>query len=66
VSETIIFYADEHLPRPVCQGLRRRGIDLLTTQESGNLGASDVDQLAFATGQNRVLITFDTDLLVLH
>jgi hypothetical protein len=66
VSDAIHFYADEHFPGPASQGLRRRGIDVLTTQEAGRSGSPDVDQLAFATAQERVIVTFDTDYLELH
>jgi hypothetical protein len=57
---------DQHYPAPVTQGLRRLGIDVLTTQEAGRCGLSDADQLAFATAAERVTVTFDTDYLALH
>ena len=37
----IKFYLDEHVNPAVADGLRRRGVDVLTTQEAGMLGASD-------------------------
>jgi hypothetical protein len=57
---------DQHFPNPVTQGLRRKGIDLLTAQEARRCGVSDVDQLAFSTSQERVMVTFDSDYLALH
>ena len=66
MAEAIRYFADQHLPRPVVDGLRRRGIDVLTAQEAGRCGVPDPDQLAFATAQGRVLVTFDPDFLALH
>jgi predicted nuclease of predicted toxin-antitoxin system len=57
------FYLDEHIPKGVVEGLRRRGVDVLTVQEADRLGDSDEKQLAFATREGRVLVTFDDDFL---
>ncbi len=57
------FYLDEHIPKGVVEGLRRRGVDLLTVQEAGRSGDSDEKQLAFAAREGRVLVTFDDDFL---
>jgi predicted nuclease of predicted toxin-antitoxin system len=57
------FYLDEHIPKGVVEGLRRRGLDVLTVQEAGRSGESDEKQLAFAAREGRVLITFDDDFL---
>jgi hypothetical protein len=46
--------------------MRRHGVDTLSAFEAGRCGFSDSDQLAFATSQDRVMLTFDTDYLVLH
>lgn len=54
---------DEHVPRAVSEGLRRRGIDVLTTQEAGMLGADDDAQLDYATSRDRVMFTQDEDFL---
>jgi uncharacterized protein with PIN domain len=43
--------------------LRRRGIDVTTTQESDLLSADDLDQLAFASQRGRILVTQDADFL---
>jgi hypothetical protein len=58
VPEPIRFYMDQHFPFPASQGLRRHGVDVLTAQEA--------EQLTFATAHQRVMVTFDTDYLVLH
>lgn len=61
----IRFYLDEHIPNAVTQGLRRRGVDVLTVQDAGRSGLSDPEQLAFALSQQRMMITMDSDFLVL-
>lgn len=66
MSEEIKYYTDEHVSSAVVAGLRRRGIDVLTTVEAGMLGASDEAQLAMATEKRRVLFTQDDDFLSLH
>jgi hypothetical protein len=63
--EQIRFYLDEHIPNAVAQGLRRRGVDVLTVQEAGRSGLSDPEQLAFALSERRLLITMDSDFLIL-
>jgi hypothetical protein len=57
---------DQHCPSPVTQGLRRLGIDVLTVQEAGTCSLPDPDQLAFATSEERVMVTFDSDCLAVH
>jgi predicted nuclease of predicted toxin-antitoxin system len=57
------FYLDEHIPKGVVEGPRRRGVDVLTVQEAGRSGDSDGKQLAFAVREGRVLVTFDDDFL---
>lgn len=66
MSERVRFYADEHVSRAVVNGLRQRGVDVLTVSEAGLLGKSDEDQLAFARREGRVLYTQDADFLRLH
>ena len=63
MASDIRFYADEQVPRAVSEGLRQRGIDVLTVQDAGMRGASDDEQLAFALAGRRVIITHDTDFL---
>jgi predicted nuclease of predicted toxin-antitoxin system len=66
VAEPLRFYADQHFPGPVVRGLRRRGLDIVTAQEAGRCGLPDAEQLALATVEERVVVTFDTDFLALH
>lgn len=61
--EQIKFYLDEHVPRALAEGLRRRGVDVLTVQEAGNSGLSDHEQLNFALEEGRVVVTMDSDFL---
>jgi hypothetical protein len=66
VNDEIRFYADQHFPAPVTSALRRKGVDVLTALEAGRCGFADSDQLAFATINERVMLTFDSDYLALH
>lgn len=59
----VSFYLDEHIPRAITNGLRLRGINVLTVQEDGRAGVSDADLLDRATELGRILVTFDDDLL---
>ncbi len=63
--EQIRFYLDEHIPNAIAQGLRRRGVDVLTVQEAGRAGLPDSAQLTFALSQRRLLVTMDSDFLIL-
>ncbi|HKZ00749.1 MAG TPA: DUF5615 family PIN-like protein, partial [Pyrinomonadaceae bacterium] len=56
---------DEHIHRAVAEGLRRRGVNVLTVQEAGKTGLSDRGQLAFALSEGRVMVTMDSDFLTL-
>ena len=66
MAEPIQFYMDQHYPGPVTEGLRRRGIEVLTAQEAGRCSLSDVEQLDFATREEWVMVTFDSDYVALH
>jgi predicted nuclease of predicted toxin-antitoxin system len=66
MSATIKFYTDEHVPSAVVRGLRHRGVNVLTTQEAGMLGATDEEHLALASREGRVIFTQDDDFLRLH
>ncbi len=54
---------DEHVSPAVIQGLRQRGVDVLSVPEARMLGASDEEHLTFALAEGRVLFTQDSDLL---
>jgi predicted nuclease of predicted toxin-antitoxin system len=66
MNEPISFYLDEHVHPAIAAGLRRRGVDVLTAKDSGMLSATDVEHLAFAASQERVIFTQDADFLRLH
>lgn len=66
MSERVKFYLDEHVHPAVAAGLRRRGVDVLTTQEAEMRSATDVEHLALAARSGRVLFTQDDDFLRLH
>ena len=66
MPRTIRFHLDENMHPAIAQGLRRRGIDVTTTAETGLLGADDGEQLAHANTQGRVIVTSDADFIVLH
>lgn len=66
MSKEIRFYTDEHVPPTVVNGLRHRGVDVLTAQEAGMLSASDKEHLALSVSQGRVIFTQDDDFLRLH
>jgi predicted nuclease of predicted toxin-antitoxin system len=66
MTDKIRFHLDENVSNAIAEGLRRRGIDVTTTPEIGLIAASDVEQVAFALSQNRVIFTHDDDFVVLH
>jgi hypothetical protein len=57
---------DQHFPGPVSRALVRHGVNVLTTQEADRCGLPDREQLAFATAEGRVMVTFDPDFPALH
>jgi uncharacterized protein with PIN domain len=54
---------DVHVPRAITDGLRLRGVDVLTSQEDSTRQLSDTELLDRATALRRVLFTRDEDLL---
>ena len=55
---------DVHVPRAITEGLRLRGIDVLTAQEDDARALADPELLVRAAALGRVLFTRDVDLLV--
>jgi hypothetical protein len=55
----LAFFTDEDVYAAVAVGLRKAGLDAISTPEAGRLGESDESQLAFAAGAGRVLLTFN-------
>ncbi len=66
MTQRVKFYTDEHVPKAVIDGLRRRGADVLTVPEASTMGASDEEHLPLASREGRVLFTQDDDFLRLH
>jgi predicted nuclease of predicted toxin-antitoxin system len=60
------FHLDENVDHAIARGLLRRSIDVTTSTDATLIGAADEEQLAFATREERVLVTHDRDHLRLH
>src|ERR1035438_6833987 len=58
-----VAYMDVHIPRAITEGLRLRGVDVLTAQKDGSGEVSDSDLLTRASSLGRVLFSMDADLL---
>ena len=56
---------DHHVPQPVTEGLRQRGVDVLTAFDDNHATVDDDLLLARATDLGRVLYSQDEDLLVI-
>jgi predicted nuclease of predicted toxin-antitoxin system len=58
---TLKFLLDEDIRPAVARGLRDVGVDALSVHDAGraNQGISDQAQLAFATSEGRVLVTYN-------
>jgi hypothetical protein len=54
---------DVHIPVVITEGLRRKGIDVLTSQEDGTAEMDDEALLDRATALGRLLFTQDQDSL---
>jgi hypothetical protein len=61
----LAYYMDVQIPSAISEGLRRCGIDVLTSQEDGTRRATDEQLLQRATALGRILVTHDEDFLVL-
>jgi len=61
----ISFLFDLHVPVAVSNGLRLRGVDVLTAFEDASSKLEDVDLLARAAVLGRVLVTQDEDFLAI-
>ncbi len=67
MSEVRLYCDEDAGENAVVEGLRARGIDVLTTIEAGHCGATDQDQFAFAIQQRRTIYTFNVgDFARLH
>jgi len=55
----ITLYLNEHVQVSLAEGLRTRGLDVMTTQEAGSYSLDDIGQLNFAAKEGRVLLSFN-------
>ncbi len=53
------FYLDENLSQQIAVIARSLGVDVTSAQELGRLGIEDEDQLAFAAGEARCIVSRD-------
>lgn len=60
---SVKLYMDVHVRRAVTDGLRLRGVDVLTAREDGAAELEDDKLLDRATELNRILFSQDDDLL---
>lgn len=66
MAALIKFHLDQHVPNAVAHGLRQLGVDATTTHEVGLQDADDLDQIAYALVNRRVIITHDAGFLSRH
>jgi predicted nuclease of predicted toxin-antitoxin system len=60
-------YLDRHIMGRLAVDLRGRGYDVARTEEVGKDTAPDEEQVAFATAENRAILTFNIrDFAPLH
>jgi hypothetical protein len=59
----VCYYVDEHIGGVIVNGLRQRGIDVMTVTEAGLRGSADEIHLAFARNAGRTIFTQDRDFL---
>jgi len=64
---SIRLYLDRDVTKKLAKDLRNRGFDTLSTQEAKMDRASDREQLEFAAGQQRAILTYNiSDYAALH
>lgn len=60
-------YIDEDVPFSFAQALLNRSVDVVTTQQAGNYGRSDAEQLQYAAKEGRAIFTHNKrDFRLLH
>lgn len=52
-----LYFDEDSMARALAMAARRAGFDVLTTTEAGMEGQDDEDQLAFATREQRIVVT---------
>lgn len=66
MPRTIRFHLDEHVSPAVAEGLRQHGIEVSTAESAGLGAADDREHCAHSMRSSSIIITFDSDFLVLH
>jgi Domain of unknown function (DUF5615) len=66
MAQKIKFFTDEHVAYAVIQGLRQRGVEVLSIPDAAMLGERDEIILTKATAEGFVIFTQDNDFLRLH
>ncbi|SRR6266571_1116345 len=61
---SVLLYSDVHVRRAVTEGLRLRGVDILTAQEDGAAEMDDPELLDRVMMLGRVIFTQDEDFLI--
>jgi hypothetical protein len=61
----LTIYMDVHAPAAITDGLRRNGIDILTSQEDQTTTVVDEDLLTRVASLGRLLFTSDEDFLII-
>ena len=56
-------YMDVHIPKAITNGLRLRGVDIITAQEDNTTTLPDDELLSRATELGRPIFSQDDDLL---
>jgi len=56
-------YCDENIESAIVEGLRRRGIEVISARDTGDLGKSDEYHLKRAYELGAVILTYDVDFL---
>ncbi|MCR4292030.1 MAG: DUF5615 family PIN-like protein [Candidatus Kuenenia sp.] len=59
----LVFYTNESVNVAVAEGLKRRGVKVVSARDAGNLGLTDKEQLDYARRNNFVIVTHDDDFL---
>lgn len=54
-----LYIDEDSMDRDLVRALRARGVDVVTAIDADMMGRSDNDHLLFATGQERVLYSFN-------
>lgn len=54
-----LYIDEDSMDRDLVRALRARGVDVVTAIDADMMGRSDKDHLLFATGQERVLYSFN-------